>query len=389
MAGPLAGLQVLDFSTLLPGPYASMILADLGADVLRVEAPDRPDVLQQYPETASWHAVLNRSKRSIALDLKCAGAADVVKRLVATHDIVLEQFRPGVMDRLGVGFEALQAVNSRLIYCALTGYGQTGPYRDRAGHDINYLSLAGVMSHTGRRDTGPVPVGVQIADIGGGSLGSVTGILAAVIERERSGQGQFVDISMLDTSVAWNAMNAAHVLAGGPDAGYETGLLNGGSYYDFYRTRDGRYLSVGSLEPKFWVAFCKALERPDLIDAPGKPGTEAARSVNAEIQNVIGERDLETWMSVFAGTDACVEPVLNASEMLEHPQVKARGMVVDVPTADGQIARQVGSPYAFSRSRARYTHTGSTQGEHSETVLLEAGYSADEIDALHASGILG
>ncbi|RME48583.1 MAG: CoA transferase, partial [Caldilineae bacterium] len=269
MPGPLASLKILDFTTLLPGPFASMMLADLGADVVRVEAPHRPDMVRLTPpfdgETSAWHALLNRNKRAIALDLKRPGAAEAVKRLVQTYDIVLEQFRPGVMERLGIGYDALRAVNPRLIYCAITGYGQTGPYRHRAGHDNNYLSLAGVMSHTGRRETGPVPLGVQVADVGGGSFGAVTGVLAAVIHRSQTGEGQFVDISMFDMSVAWNAVAVAHYLVGGENPDYESMWLNGGSFYDYYRTADGRYLSVGSLEPKFWAGFCEAIERPELV----------------------------------------------------------------------------------------------------------------------------
>ena len=194
MQGPLSLLKVLDFSTLLPGPFASLMLADMGAQVLRIESPTRLDLLRELPPfdqgVSASHAYLNRNKRSLALDLKQPQAVDVIKRLVADHDIVLEQFRPGVMDRLGIGYEALKAINPRLIYVAITGYGQTGPFRERAGHDINYLALAGVASHTGRKDSGPLPLGVQVADVAGGSLHGVVGLLAAVVARQQSGQGQ-------------------------------------------------------------------------------------------------------------------------------------------------------------------------------------------------------
>ncbi len=210
-------------------------------------------------DSSAWHGVLNRSKRSLTLDLKKPGAPEIVRRLVAAggYDIVVEQFRPGVMDRLGIGYEQLRTANPALIYCAVTGYGQSGPLRDRAGHDINYLSLSGVMSHSGRLEEGPAPLGVQLADIGGGSFGALVGLLAAVIERQISGEGQLIDISMLDMMLAWQAHIFSEYLVGKVEPQPEASLLNGGGYYDFYETADGRYLSIGSLEPKFWVAFCE------------------------------------------------------------------------------------------------------------------------------------
>jgi len=393
MAGPLSALKILDFSTLLPGPFASMMLADLGAEVLRVEAPHRPDVIRSTPpfdgDTSAWHALLNRSKRSIGFNLKRPGAVELVKRLVQRYDIVLEQFRPGVMERLGLGYGTLQAVNPRLIYCALTGYGQDGPYRDRAGHDINYLALAGIMSHCGRKKSGPTPLGVQVADVGGGSFGAVIGILTAVIQRGQTGQGQFIDISMLDASIAWNALAASQYLVGGQNARPEEGRLNGGSYYDFYRTRDGRYLAVGCLEPKFWRGFCQAIERPDLIERGFEPDLAGQQALKADIQETIASRTLEEWLPIFAGRDVCVEPVLAVEEMIEHPQTQARQMIVGVPKPDGSQQPQIACPYKFSRSQASYKHTGVTLGAHTEEVLAEVGYSAEEIEALRAAGVFG
>ena len=375
----LTSLKILDFSTLLPGPYGSMMLADLGADVLRVEAPNRPDMIRELPpfdpqnDGSAWHGLLNRNKRSLALDLKESGAVEIVKRLVTDggYDIVLEQFRPGVMERLGVGYKALSKVNPRLIYCAVTGYGQTGPFRNRAGHDNNYLALSGIMSHTGRQEGGPAPLGVQVADIGGGGFGAITGILAAVVHRSVTGEGQMVDISMLDMSIAWHAHAVSHFLVGDESPEREGWLLNGGSYYDYYETQDGRFLSVGSLEPKFWVGFCEAIERPDLISQGFERETAVIAKLKSEIRKTNASRSLDEWIVIFSKLDVCVEPVLTVPEMLAHPQVQARGMVVDVPHPEGGSQKQIGSPYKFSGCQPTYRHTGTKIGAHTEEVLDE------------------
>ncbi|HSN75300.1 MAG TPA: CaiB/BaiF CoA-transferase family protein [Anaerolineae bacterium] len=390
---PLSSLRVLDFTTLLPGPFATLLLADLGADVVRVEAPDRPDLARFLPpfdgDVSAWHGLLNRNKRSITLDLKQPGAAEVVQRLVQRYDIVVEQFRPGVMDRLGVGYDALRAANPRLIYCAITGYGQTGPYRERAGHDLNFLALAGILSHSGRVESGPPGLGVQVADVGGGSFGAITGILAAVIQRQLSGVGQMVDVSMFDLALAWNSLPTAEYLASGENPTYESGLLNGGTLYDTYRTADGRYLAVASLEEKFWQGFCQAIDRPDLADKGifGPGGSQAY--VKAEIAAVIAQRSLADWQAVFAPLDVCVEPVLTVEEALAHPQTAARGLLVETPRGDGTTQRQVAHPLRFSASQPAYRHIGPPLGAHTAEVLAETDYTDRELAALQGGGVLG
>ncbi|GIQ83590.1 CoA-transferase family III [Kipferlia bialata] len=259
---PLSHLKVLDFSTLLPGPYCSMMLADMGADVLRVESIDRVDLIREMEpmsETGGsvYHETLNRNKQSLALNLKHPVAVDIVHRLVEDYDIVLEQFRPDVMDRLGLGYEALSGVNPSLIYCSITGYGQTGPFKHRAGHDINYLSLAGVMSYGS--EARPALLGTQIADIAGGSLHATSAILAAALGRDHTGTGCHLDVSMADCAYALNFFGGAAQLATDTAPQPADGLLNGGSHYGFYETKDGRYLSVGSLEPKFLAGLLSGL----------------------------------------------------------------------------------------------------------------------------------
>ncbi|MEC9040575.1 MAG: CaiB/BaiF CoA-transferase family protein [Pseudomonadota bacterium] len=348
MAAPLANLKILDFSTLLPGPYATMMLADMGAEVLRIEAPDRVDLAKVMPpfdgKFSTTFSYLGRGKQTLQLNLKQPESVEKVKQLVQDYDIVLEQFRPGVMDRLGIGYEVLKAINPKLIYCAITGYGQTGPYKDRAGHDINYLAISGVASHCGRADSGPPPMGIQIADVAGGSHHAVMGILAAVIKRQETGEGAFIDISMTDAAFALNAMAGAAALAGGQPQKPESGMLNGGTFYDYYQTRDGRWLSVGSLEPQFSSRLCDTLGLGELKSYALSQKPEHQQELKAAIKQKIEERSLAEWREVFAEVDACVEPVLTIEEAAEHPQLRARGMVVERDRGDGQMQGQIGVP---------------------------------------------
>ncbi len=387
MSGPLASLKVLDFSTLLPGPFASLMLADMGAEVLRIESPKRMDLLRVLPPhdrgTSASHAYLNRNKRSLALDLKQAEALEVVRALVKDYDIVLEQFRPGVMERLGLGYEALKAINPRLIYVSITGYGQTGPYKDRAGHDINYLALAGVASYTGRQDSGPVPLGVQLADVGGGSLHAVVGLLAAVIARQQSGVGQYLDVSMTDCSFSLNAMVGAGYLACGVEPVREGHVLNGGSFYDYYRTRDGRWMSVGSLEPAFMQQLCTALGRPELAAQGLAPELKVALQVEFE------KRSFDELCDLFSGVDACVEPVLSLSEAVDHPQLKARELISQVPRGDGSTQAQLACPLKFSQGLPEPRHIGVAVGAHSDEVLAQLGFSAQRIAELRRAKVVG
>lgn len=391
MHGPLASLKVLDFSTLLPGPFASLLLADMGADVLRIESPTRMDLLRVLPPhdhgVSASHAYLNRNKRSLALDLKQPEALEVVRQLVLDYDIVLEQFRPGVMERLGLGYEALKALNPKLIYVSITGYGQTGPYRERAGHDINYLALAGLASYTGRQDSGPLPLGIQAADIAGGSLHGVVGLLAAVIARQHSGVGQHLDVSMTDCAFSLHAMAGAGYLACGVEPQREDQMLNGGSFYDYYRSRDGRWLSVGSLEPGFMQALCAALGRPELAAQGLSPRPEQQQALKQALQMEFEKRDFAELCELFAALDACVEPVLSLAEALEHPQLQARQLVSQVPRGDGSAQAQMACPLKFSQGLPEPRHIGAAVGAHSEQVLRELGYSPERIDQLRRAKV--
>jgi crotonobetainyl-CoA:carnitine CoA-transferase CaiB-like acyl-CoA transferase len=292
------------------------------------------------------------------------------------------------MERLGLGYQALKAINPRLIYVSITGYGQTGPYRDRAGHDINYLALAGLASQTGRRDQGPLPLGIQAADIAGGSLHGVIGLLAAVIARQHSGQGQYLDVSMTDCVFSLNAMAGAGYLACGVEPGMEQQVLNGGSFYDYYRSRDGRWLSVGSLEPVFMQQLCQALGRPELVAQGLSPLPEQQQALKQALQVEFEKHDFAELCQLFAGFDACVEPVLSLGEALEHPQLQARQLVSQVPREDGSRQAQMACPLKFSEGLPEPRHIGARLGAHSDQVLEELGYSAERIEALRRERVI-
>ena len=393
MSGPLKSLKILDFSTLLPGPYASMMLADMGADVLRIESPTRFDLVRFLPPmdgaTSASHAFLNRGKRSLALDLKKEGATDIIKKLIAEYDVVLEQFRPGVMERLGIGYSVLSEINPSLIYCSITGYGQTGPYKQRAGHDINYLALAGVSSYSGRKEQGPPPLGIQVADVAGGSHHAVMGLLAAVIHGQQTGEGQFIDVSMTDAAFAMNGMSGAGYLAAGVEPHAEGGVLNGGGFYDYYETKDGRYLAVGGLEPAFMKALCNVLKRPDLTSIGLSQKQDDQQEFKTFLKNCFKQQNYAYWSAVFAQVDACVEPVLSFAESTEHPQMKAREMVIEVERPDGSMQQQIGHPIKFSGTQCESAFTGGQLGQHTEEVLLEQGFSEDQLKQYRQRRLFG
>ncbi len=385
--GSLDGLKILDFTTLLPGPYATLMLADMGAEVLKISSAGRYDlVMEMEPhiegtDISACQAWLNRNKKTMFLNLKTEEAKAIVKDLVKEYDIVIEQFRPGVMDRLGLGYEDLKAVNPSVIYCALTGYGQTGPLREAAGHDINYLSRSGLISHSGRADSGPSLMNFQIADIAVGSLNSVIGILAAVNYRHMTGKGQFVDVAMLDGCVPFNSLDGAGFLVSGDMPKREGQLLNGGSAYDFYETKDGEYMSVGSLEPKFWKAFCKGIGREDLISGTVMP--DNIHAIKEDIRSIFKSKTKAEWMNIFADMDACVQPVLNLKEaLLEDEQIKAREMVVDVdlPLHDGRKVKQMATSIKLSECPCEYRFAGYPLGYHTQEIIEQLGYNYKKLE---------
>ena len=391
MAGPLNKLKVLDFTTLLPGPYATMGLADMGADVLRIISGSRPDLAAFAPpfipgEDISFAtAYLGRGKRCMTLNLKDPRAIEIIRRLLSDYDILIEQFRPGVMEKLGLGYAALREINPALIYCSLTGYGQTGQYRDRVGHDINYLARSGIMAYSGKKETGPSLTGMQIADVASGSNNTVIGILAAVISRNETGRGQQIDVSMADGVVAFNALAGNAYLVDGNEPGREGFLLNGGSLYDFYETKDGGHISLGALEPQFFAAFCEGVGRPDL--AVGGVSPENIEEVKVQVREIVLTKTRDAWVKIFEGTDACVEPVLTLSEALDDEQTRERSLVVEVDLPTGETVRQIAHPIIFSETHQEYRTAGVPAGAHTREVMRDLGYSDAEVGEFEKEGL--
>lgn len=391
-ADPLDGLRVLDLSRLLPGPYCSLLLADFGADVVKVEDTRGGDPVRRSEPAlgggdgpSAFHVALNRNKRSLAIDLKAAAGRAALLRLAETADVILESFRPGVMERLGLDYPTLAARNPRLVYCALTGYGQTGPLRERAGHDLNYIGRSGVLALTGEPGGAPVQPGVQVADLGGGALMAATGILLALQERERSGRGQSVDVSMLDGSLAWLALIAGRVFAGEePTRGRER-LSGAIACYRPYRCADG-WVTLGALEPRFWRAWCDGVGRPDLFEAQfAAPGSAA----HGEIEAIFATRTRAEWSAFGARHDCCLDPMLEPAEALESAQVRAREMVVSFVQSEVGWVRGLGPPVKLGRTPGAIGRGAPRLGEHTAEVLAEAGYGAAEVDALAATGVVG
>jgi crotonobetainyl-CoA:carnitine CoA-transferase CaiB-like acyl-CoA transferase len=383
----LEGIRVLDLSRLLPGGFCSLLLADFGADVLKVEDTGLGDYIRWSPpyyegvEDSAKSALflaLNRNKRSIRLNLKHERGKEVLLKLVREYDVVLESFRPGVLDRLGVGYERMREENPRIVYCAISGYGQDGPLRERSGHDLNYLGLIGLLGLTGDRDGPPVSASAQIADLGGGALMAAFGIMAALRERDQSGEGQMVDISMADGALSWLAMVAAQYLADGvvPRRG-NVPLAGSLICYRPYACADG-YVTLGALEPKFWQAWCRGVGREDLIEHQFQaPGSEP----HAEVERIFLSRTRDEWSAFAAENDCCLEPMLDLDEALDSDLVRAREMVVelDQPGA-AQPVRQLGVPVKLSRTPGGVHAPAPGLGENTREVLEALGYDADELE---------
>jgi alpha-methylacyl-CoA racemase len=383
VTGPLDGIRILDLTRLLPGNHATLLLADLGADVIKVEEPGRGDYIRWMPPLVDGegaiHRAVNRGKRSVTLNLKAPEGVAAMRRLVRGADALVESFRPGVMARLGVGYETLAGENPRLVYCAITGYGQDGPERDRVGHDLNYIGRVGMLAAAGPPGGPPSLPPVQIADLGAG-MAAALGTVAALGEASRTGRGRFVDVAMLDVAAAWMAVAWGWFLGTGQALPPGRLPLTGGlACYRLYRAADGGYLAVGALEPRFWENLCRALDLPELIDLHLVP--EEQEAVAARLQEVFAARTRDEWIEALGGVEACVSPVLDVPEAITDPQLLHRGLVAEVdgtPIGPGPALKVDG--------HAPATLPAPGLGEHTEEVLAEAGYGTDEVASLRAAG---
>lgn len=382
MSQALEGLKVLDLTMNLPGPYMTWLLAVMGAEVVKVENPVGGDYARALGgnQYSPFFAAVNRNKKSLALNLKHPEGKKLLLELVDTYDVLVEGFRPGTMERLGLDFDAVSVRNPRLIYVSITGYGHDGPYRFRAGHDINYLSLAGIIGMTGTRQGNPAVPGVQIADLAGGSLMALTGLLAAIIQRNRTGLGQFVDAAMFD-----GAFSLATMVFGGVQAGLEHAeagkMLLTGRFpcYGLYRTRDEKYMSLGALEFKFWENFCTTVNRQDLVrEQFGSP------EIVTEVQQIFASRTRDEWADRLKDADACCEPVLSLEEAADSPLVEARNMVTH--SHDG--SRFLASPIKLSDSSTADDRPAPSLGGDTREILKSLGLSDDDLASLVQQGVI-
>ncbi|MCG3172679.1 MAG: Acetyl-CoA:oxalate CoA-transferase [Myxococcota bacterium] len=392
MGLPLDDVTILDLSRLLPGPYCTQILADLGARVIRVESIPGGDYLRHVPpllgEWSGQFVSVNRNKESIGLNLKASEGVEVFRALVKKADVVAEGFRPGVMDKLGVGYEQLRQVNPQIILASISGYGQDGPLRERAGHDINYQALAGTLAMLGEPDHPPAFPGVQVADIGGGALFPAIGILSALHGRQRTGKGQWLDFSMTEGAAAFLTMaHGARVETGRfPLRGKER-LSGAVPCYAIYGTRDGKAIALGALEPKFWEAFCAAIGRDDLKN-DGLLTGEAGERVRREVQAVMNTRARDEWMAILEKADCCAEPVLEGEELINHPQHVHRGLFFDMEL-DGERYPLMATPiHSLPNKQKPRRDPPPRFGEHTWPVLKWIGYRQADIQRLMESGVV-
>jgi crotonobetainyl-CoA:carnitine CoA-transferase CaiB-like acyl-CoA transferase len=376
---PLGNLTMLDLSRQLPGPFCSTLLADLGMDVLVITAPTDPFQL--------GIPFLARNKRSMTLNLKSPVGREVFLRLVDDADVVLEGFRPGVATRLGLDWPTLQQRNPRLIYCAISGYGQDGPYRDKVGHDLNYLGYAGVLEYCGPPEGPPMIPGVQVADVGAGSLMAAVGILSAVIARQQTGRGQMVDISMLDGAAAWNVCHQVlHHFSGVlPQRGREQ-LTGHFACYHVYETQDHRWVTVGAYEPPFWSTLCRHFGREDLIADQWAEGARREEIIDV-FRAAFRKQPLAHWLAVLGPQEICFGPVNDLLDAYDDPQLRHRGMVVEMDTPSGPT-RFMGPPIKLSDTPATIRTAPARFGEHTDAVLEALGWSADDVAALRTQGVI-
>ncbi|MDF2856248.1 MAG: carnitine dehydratase [Neobacillus sp.] len=382
LAGPLESIRVLDLTRLLPGPYCTMFLADFGAEVIKIEEPKTGDYARwNEPQMAGQGAMfnsVNRNKKSVTINLKSQKGRDIFLELVKTADVLVESFRPGVMDRLALGYEQLKELHPKLIYCSISGYGQDGPLAHEPGHDLNYLAYSGLLDLQGERTGKPIIPSTQIADLGGGALMAAVGILISIVDLVKTGSGKYIDISMLDGLVSMMQTIVPDYLANQQLPNRGELLLNGGkAYYQVYETKDNRFISVGAIEPKFWEEFCKAINKESLISQYNGSIVEQRKMI-AEIQEIMIQKSLEEWVSIFDNFDTCVAPVLTTKEMIKNKQIIHREMITQVNHPEHGEIKYIGNPIKLSDTEIPMK-TSPGLGEHTFEEISGLGYSQKEI----------
>jgi len=397
---PLKGVQVLDLTRLLPGPLCTMILGDYGAEVIKVEDVQAGDLTRYVGSSlgggmgaeGSLFRQLNRNKKGLALDLKEDRGKAILKRLATQADILVEGFRPGVMDRLGIGYGELSRFNERLVYAAITGYGQESPYRHRAGHDLNYVALSGLLELSAEKGGPPVMPTSQMSDVAGGALMGVNGIMIALFERERTGKGRFVDVSMTRGMLPWLTYPASY-LGRGDELPRRGQCLLSGAYacYNIYKTADGKYMSLGALEPVFWQRFCEAVNKPQWIERQFEQEENepvGSRALIEEVRALFKSKTRAQWEELFKEIDACCEPVLDINETIDHPLSREENYWLETTLESGFKEKMVGFPLLFSGRGGELRLSPPGHGEHTDEILLSLGYSDHDLETLKQQGII-
>ncbi|WP_249595856.1 CaiB/BaiF CoA transferase family protein [Peribacillus frigoritolerans] len=389
----LSGIKVLDLSRLLPGPYCSLMMADYGAEVIKIEEPGRGDYIRWRKPAiegiGARHLTINRNKKSIELNLKSEEGKEIFKKMAANADVILESFRPGVMDRLGLGYDEISKINEGIIYCSLTGYGQTGPYRNLPGHDINYIGYSGILGLIGQKNGKPVVPGVQIADIGGGALMALSGISMALFHKERTGKGQYIDVSMLDGAVSWLYAAASDYFASAavPERG-KTRLSGQFAFYDVYETKDTKYITVGASEEKFWEEICQLIGKPEWIGLQNETG-EVQEQLKEEMSEFFKQKNQKEWLDLLQTKDTCVGPVYDIDEIFLDPQIIERQLFTEMNHPVAGVIKQFGFPIKFSQTPGKIHSHSPLLGEHTDEILLELDYSKESIEALRINEVIG
>ncbi|MBI3913739.1 MAG: CoA transferase [Chloroflexi bacterium] len=389
MTQPLAGIRILDLSRLLPGPYATMLLADLGAEVIKIETPVFGDYMRlippfiTHPQTgekiSAAYLMVNRNKKSVALNFRNTRGKEIFFQLARDADVIIESYRPGAVARWGVGYDTVRAINPGIVYCSLSGYGQSGPYAYRAGHDLNYIALTGLLAANGHADQAPVPPAVQIADLAGGMLASIS-ILAALVGRGKTGEGKYLDVSLFDGALSWTGTVIGGSYAAGTKIERGKLQLNGGmACYNVYETQDGEHITLGAIEPHFWSAFCKTIGREDLSNRPYD------YEPIAEVAAIFKTRTRAEWLTRFEAIDACIEPVRDFGDVFTDPHVRHRGLIAEIETPGLGKIPQIGSVFVFA---ANHYAPPPRLGEHTREVLGRLEIRDLEIEKLEKAGVI-